>query len=183
MLEEEQIKEAAMQKKKLLTGLFLDRESAENAYSGLRDKGYTNSEINLVMSDETREKYFKNNLIETDMATKATEGASIGGAVGGTIGAIVGVLAALGTSVVVPVLGIMVAGPIAAGIAGIGSGVVTGGIIGALVGVGIPEEQATVYESGVKKGKIVLGVHPRNDEDAEYFEKLWKANRAEVFYS
>jgi hypothetical protein len=46
----------------------------------------------------------------------------------------------------------------------------TGGIIGALVGSGIPEERAKLYEQGVKDGHIVMGVHPRNDEDSRYFE-------------
>jgi hypothetical protein len=54
--------------------------------------------------------------------------------------------------------------------------------LGALVGAGIPEERAKLYESGIKKGHIVMGVHPHNDEDAEYIEKFWHTNKGEKVY-
>ena len=38
------------------------------------------------------------------------------------------------------------------------------------------------YEEGIKKGGILMGVTPRNAEDAEYFEQDWKTNRAEDVY-
>lgn len=133
-------------------------ESKESVYRALHDKGYTDAEIYRVMSDETRQKYIKSNMVKTDLATKAAKGAGIGSATLGIIGAIVGVLAALGSTVPISVFGYQLAGPIAAGIAGIGSGVVTGGIVGALIGVGVPEREPALYESGVIKGKMVLGV-------------------------
>lgn len=166
----------------MLTGMFRDRESAERAYNALQERGYTNEEINLIMSDETRKKHFANEVVETEMGNKAAEGLGAGSAIGGTVGAIVGVLAAVGTSIVVPGLGLVIAGPIAAGLAGAGAGGITGGLIGALVGAGIPEERAKVYESGIKKGNIVMGVRPRNIEDAKYFEDHWRTNKAEEIY-
>lgn len=166
----------------MLTGMFADRESTENAYNSLHERGYTKDDINLVMSDETRKKHFAADAQDTEIGTKAAEGAGKGSAIGGTIGAIAGVVAAIGTSLVIPGLGIIIAGPIAAGLAGAGAGGITGGIIGALVGSGIPEERAKLYESGVKKGNIVMGVRPRNEEDAAYFEKTWRANRGEEIY-
>jgi hypothetical protein len=42
----------------LLTAMFSDRESTENAYNTLHDRGYTKEEINLIMTDETRKKHF-----------------------------------------------------------------------------------------------------------------------------
>ncbi|MBK6772767.1 MAG: hypothetical protein IPG78_11730 [Ignavibacteria bacterium] len=119
------------------------------------------------MSNDTRNKYFKDDDGETEVGTKAMEGAGTGSAIGGTIGAVAGVIAALGTSLIIPGLGIVLAGPIAAGLAGAGAGGITGGLIGALIGSGIPEERAKVYESGVKDGGIVMGVNPRNKEDAD----------------
>ena len=65
---------------------------------------------------------------------------------------------------------------------GAGAGGLAGGLIGALVGWGIPEDRAKAYESGIKKGGIVMGVNPRTDEDAEYFEREWKNNRGEHIY-
>jgi len=167
----------------MLTGMFQDRESTENAYNTLHERGYTKDDINLIMSDETRKKHFSGDVKETEIGTKAAEGAGKGSAIGGAVGAIAGVIAAIGTSLVIPGLGLVIAGPIAAGLAGAGAGGITGGIIGALVGSGIPEERAKLYETGIKKGRIVMGVHPRNDEDAEYFENNWRTNKAEEIHS
>lgn len=167
----------------MLIGMFRDRESTENAYNTLHERGYTKDEINLFMSDETRKKHFSGEVKETEIGTKAAEGAGKGSAIGGTVGAIAGVIAAIGTSLAIPGLGIIIAGPIAAGLAGAGAGAITGGVIGALVGSGIPEARAELYESGIKNGHIVMGVHPRNDEDAKYFENNWRDNNGEEIYS
>ncbi len=166
----------------MLTGSFPDRESTENAYRTLHERGYYKDDVNLVMSDETRKKHYSGEYKTTELGTKAAEGAGKGSAIGGAIGAIAGVVAAVGTSIVLPGVGLVVAGPIAAGLAGAGAGGITGGVIGALVGSGIPEERARIYESGIKKGHVVMGVHPRNEEDAKYFETNWKENKAEDIY-
>jgi hypothetical protein len=163
---------------RVLTGMFSDRQSAESAYNDLHDRGYTDDEIDLIMSDETRKRNFSDDVDETEIGTKAAEGAGKGSAIGGTVGAIAGVIAALGTSLVIPGLGLVVAGPLAAGLAGAGAGGVTGGIIGALVGSGIPEARAKLYEKGIKKGNIVLGVRPRSDQDAEQLQRNWTEHKA-----
>ena len=165
-------------RRNMLTGMFADRESAEKAYNTLQERGYTNDDISMVMSDKTRKAYFADDG-ETEIGTKAAEGAGKGAAIGGTVGAIAGIVAAIGTSIVIPGLGIVIAGPIAAGLAGAGAGGITGGIIGALVGNGIPEARAKLYESGIKNGNIVLGVQPRDDEDKRYIENNWKNNRGQ----
>ncbi len=165
--------------RRMVTGMFTDPQSTENAYNTLHERGYTTDDINLVMSDETRKKHFSGDAAETEIGTKAAAGLGTGSAIGG---AIAGVVAAIGTSLVIPGLGLVVAGPLAAGLAGAGAGGITGGIIGGLVGSGIPEERAKIYESGVKKGGIVMGVNARNDEDADYFEKTWRSNKGEEIY-
>ncbi len=167
----------------MLTGMFRDRETTESAYKTLQEKGYSNDDISLVMSDETRNKHFSGDEGETAIGTKVAESAGKGSAIGGTVGAIVGVIAAIGTSLVIPGLGLVIAGPIAAGLAGAGAGSITGGIIGALVGSGIPEDRAKLYESGIKSGHIVVGVHPRSDDDAKYFEDNWRTNKGEEIHS
>lgn len=158
--------------RKLLTGMFSDRESTESAYNNLHERGYSKEDIHLLMSEDTRKKQYADT--DTEIGTKAAEGLGKGSAIGGTVGAIAGVIAAIGTSLVIPGLGLVIAGPLAAGLAGAGAGGVTGGIIGALVGAGIPEERARIYEEGIKKGNVVVGVHPRNDEDEAYFQNNWK---------
>jgi hypothetical protein len=166
--------------RRMLTGMFTNPESTENAYKTLKEKGYSDDEINLMMSDDTRKKYFSKG--ETEIGTKALEGAGAGSAIGGAIGAVAGVIAALGTSVLIPGLGIVIAGPIAAGLAGAGAGGITGGLIGALIGNGMTEERAKIYEKGIKEGRIVMGVHPRNDEDAKYFEEDWRRHKGEEIF-
>ena len=85
----------------LITGLFKDRDSAENAYKSVTDMGYSSDEINVVMSEETRKKYYgKDATLETEVGNKAAESAAIGGAVGSTLGAIAAAFAAVGTSIV-----------------------------------------------------------------------------------
>jgi hypothetical protein len=166
---------------RMVTGLFRDRESAERAYGSLTSRGYSKDDVNLVMSDDTRKKHFSDDN-DTELDTKAWEGAGKGAAIGGTVGATLAAIAAIGTSVALPGIGLLIAGPLAAGIAGAGAGGLTGGLIGALIGSGIPEDRAKEYEKGINEGGILMGVNTRTDEDAEYLENDWRTNRGEHVY-
>ncbi len=159
----------------MVTGLFTDKESSESAYKSLRDRGYSDDEINVIMSDETRKKYYANDA-DSELGNKAKEGTGVGGAIGGTLGAIIAGVAAIGTNLVLPGLGLVVWGPLAAALAGAGAGALTGGLVGALVGWGIPEDRAIVYENGVKNGGTVIGVKPRSAEDATALRTDWETN-------
>ena len=166
-----------------VSGTFADRDSAERAYNLMLSRGYSEKEINLMMSDETRNRYFSDEKATgSELGNKAMESAGVGGAIGVTAGAILAAVAAIGTSIAIPGLGLVIAGPIAAMLAGAGAGGLTGGIIGALIGWGIPEERAKLYESDLKDGGIVLGVSPRNDDDAAYFEGEWKGYNGRNIY-
>jgi hypothetical protein len=165
-----------------MTGLFRDRNSAEKAYQSLSSRGYGKEDVNVLMSDETRKTHFGDHTAHTDLGDKAMEGAGVGSAIGGTAGAIIGAIAAIGTSVALPGLGLIIAGPLAAALAGAGAGGLTGGLVGALVGSGIPEEHAAEYERGIKEGGIVMGVKPRNEEDARYFEEEFRRHQGDKIY-
>lgn len=164
----------------MMTGMFRDRDSAEGAYRSLTSRGYGKDDVNMMMTDDTRKKYFADD--DTELGTKAWEDAGKGAAIGSGVGATLAAIAAIGTSIALPGIGLLIAGPIAAGLVGAGAGGLTGGLIGALVGSGIPEDRAKEYEAGIKDGGIVMGVNPRTDEDAEYFENEWKNNRGEAIY-
>lgn len=157
----------------MLTGMFTDRKSTENAYNTLQEKGYSKDDINLVMSDDTHKKHFSSDVKETKIAAESARK-------GSTVGTIAAAVSSFGTNFALPRHGIVVSGPIAAGIAGGVAGSITGGIIGTLVGLGIPEARAKLYELGIQNGNIIIGVHPRNDEDAKYFENNWRSNKGEV---
>jgi hypothetical protein len=161
-------------KSRVLTGLFRDRDNAERAYSDLTKQGYSASDVNLVMSDDTRKRYLASSGKTTELGTKAAEGAGVGGAIGGTVGAIAAAVAAVGTSLAIPGLGLVIAGPIAAALAGAGAGGAAGSLVGALIGWGIPEERVREYERGLKEGGILMGVTPRSDRDAETLRRRWE---------
>lgn len=152
----------------LVTGLFHDRTGAERAYQLITERGYTMRDVDLVMSDETRVRHFSDDSCP-DIAPEAVRAAG-----DGTIGAIAAAIATMGTSVVIPGLGLVIAGPVANTLAGAGAGGVTGGVGDALIAAGIPEERVPRYEQGIKNGRILLGVQPRNDEDARHFERAWR---------
>lgn len=169
----------------LVTGLFPDRTSAEAAYNAAHSRGYSKDDVNLVMSDDTRKRHFSDDSsvgTQTELGSKAAEGAGIGGAIGGTVGAILASIAAVGTSIALPGLGLVIAGPLAAAAAGAGAGAASGGLIGALIGWGIPEERVKHYEEGVKNGGILMGLRTKNDDDALHFENEWKQNGGQHIY-
>ena len=157
-----------------LTGLFRDRESSESAYQSLRDRGYSDTEINVMMSDDTRNKYYGEGTTDSELGSKALEGAGTGGTIGGALGAIIGGVAAIGTNVLLPGLGLVVAGPIVAALVGAGAGGAAGTLAGALIGWGIPEDRAKVYETGIREGGTVIGVKPRTTEESTALSTEWR---------
>lgn len=167
----------------MVTGQFNDKESLESAYKSLRDQGLSDDQINVIMSDDTRKKYYANDTT-SELGSKATEGSGVGGLIGGTLGAIIGGIAAIGTNLVLPGVGLIVWGPLAAALAGAGASGLTGGLVGALIGWGIPEDRAKLYEDGIKNGGTILGVHPRSAEEATALKTDWQTNhRGQNVYS
>ena len=56
---------------RLVTGLFPDRASAEQAYNDISDRGYGHEDVNLVMTDETRKRHFlAEGTPQTELGTK-----------------------------------------------------------------------------------------------------------------
>ena len=163
--------------RRIVTSTFRDRESAERAYDAIAARGYDKDDIHVIMTDDTRKRLFKDGK-ETKMGNKALEGAGVGGAVGGAVGAAAVGFAAAAAALTVPGIGLVIAGPIAGALAGGAAGATAGGLIGTLVGAGIPEEHAKTYERDLKDGGIIVGVEPRDDEDARYFENDWQREYA-----
>ncbi|MCI0457491.1 MAG: general stress protein [Gemmataceae bacterium] len=167
------------ERKKMVTGVFRDPVNAQRAHDSLRRRGYTETEINVLMSDKTRAAHFSDKEQGSMKAgTMATEGMGVGGAIGTAVGASLAAIAAIGTTLAIPLTGgasLLVAGPLAAALAGGGAGAVAGGLVGALVGWGIPEQNAEAYSEALREGGVVIGVHPHNDEASaikDEFEKL-----------
>jgi|KBSSwiStaDraftv2_1062776.scaffolds.fasta_scaffold1499730_1 hypothetical protein len=164
----------------MVTSSFRDHETAEHAYSDLRSRGYSDHDIHVMMSDDTRKRIGGKDL-KIEHGNKAMEGAGLGGAVGGAVGATILGLMAAASTVAIPGIGLVVAGPLAGALTGGAAGAAAGGLLGTLVGMGIPEERAKVYEKDLKEGSIVLGVRPKNDNDAQYFENEWRNTGVHVY--
>ena len=63
---------------KMMTGLFRDRSSAERAFGCVTGRGYTKDDVSLLMSPDTRDRYFpKDDPARTELGTRAAEGAGV----------------------------------------------------------------------------------------------------------
>ena len=169
----------------LVTATFKDPDHAKRAYKSIIDrKGYSDDDVNVLMSDETRDRHFASEgHVEVEEGSKAGKGAGMGAATGGTLGGLAGALLAAGGAVTLPGIGLVIAGPLAAALAGAGGGGAAGTLVGALVGAGIPEKRAKKYESDIKEGGIVLGVRPQNAEDERHFRDEWKRHQGERIHA
>jgi len=170
------------ERKKLVTAVFRDRFDAERAFDYLYAKGYTDSEINVLMSDKTRSTFYPASHKDENKhpaGTMATEGMGVGGAIGTAVGATLAAVAAIGTNLILPGLGIIVAGPLAAALAGGGAGAVTGGLLGALIGAGMTEQNAQAYDEALRNGGVVIGVVPRNSDHADDIERKFREYNGE----
>jgi len=167
-------------KQSMVTGVFRSRYDAQRAHEWLLSRGYTASEINVLMSDATRSAYLADEKIgRQDAGNMAVAGVATGGAVGTAIGATIGAIATMGINLVLPGFGLIVAGPIVGALAGGGAGALTGGVIGGLVGLGIPESNAKAYEVALREGGVVIGVVPRSSDDSRDINQEFKDLKAE----
>ncbi len=152
-----------MGKNTAVFGIYRDQAMLENAVDTLRQEGFRNTDISVLVPENEGTKDFaheKNTKAPEGVATGATSGAVIGGGLGWLVG--IGALA-------IPGLGpFIAAGPIVAMLAGAGAGGVVGGLTGALVGMGIPEYEAKRYEGRIKDGGILLSVH---SDDSDWTKK------------
>ena len=169
--------------KKMLTAAFRRRSDAAAAHEWLVERGYSSSEINVLMSDTTRHA-FRNDDSPIQASSFAPEGIATGGAIGTAVGASLAAIAAIGTSIAIPGLGLVLAGPIVAAFAGGGAGAVAGGLVGGLVGFGIPESNAHAYEAVLRDGGVVFGVVPHSNDDATDIRQYFADSGAEnIVYS
>lgn len=136
----------------LITGLFDTETAAENAVAQLKQMGYQQNEISVIMKDRNAADHLAH-----ETGTRSMEDAGKGAVIGGTLGAILAGVLAVG-SVAIPGVGIIAAGGLAAMLAGAGAGGIAGSLVGWLVGAGIPEEMAPIYERGLSEGGVVVVV-------------------------
>lgn len=166
-------------------GIFRDRADVEQAIDHLRDDGFRVKDISLVM---------KNEVEGTDLASSTgahvAGGAVTGATTGAVIGGIAGLLVGIG-ALTIPGLGaFLIGGPLAAALgltgaaattaSGAVTGAVAGGLLGAIMGLGIPEEQARVYETQVQAGGILLAVPASENRVDDALDILEEFGASEV---
>jgi hypothetical protein len=155
-------------------GIYPAYASADAAVQALRDGGFRNTDISLMLPENMGTKDFAH--VKT---SKAPEGAASGGGTGAVVGGALGWLAGIGALAIPGVGPFIAAGPIMAALAGAGVGGTVGGLTGALVGMGIPEYEAKRYEGIVYKGGILLSVHSDNSEWTKKAKKILEQTGAE----
>lgn len=150
-----------------LTATFHNRAATERAIDDLTAANIPRADISIVMSNETRSRYF--GAEENVHGANIAKGAAGGGVIGGSLGAIAGGFL-IGGAITIATGGIaapfLIAGPIAGALAGGGAGAAVGSIVGALVGAGIPEPEASAIESEVKRGGVIVAVRTDESRDA-----------------
>jgi hypothetical protein len=133
---------------------FRTEDDAIDAIQRLQSAGFTNDQVSVIARDKNVSRH-----VADDTGTAAEEGAVTGAVAGGVLGGVAALIAGA-SAVAIPGVGLAIGGPIAAAIAGAAGG----GLIGGLVGMGIPEEEAKVYNERLEAGDIVVSVVAGNRE-------------------
>jgi len=151
--------------RKTVGALFEGREDAESAINALKARGFRGDQIGIALRDRTAQ----GELIQ-DTGSKAADAAATGAVSGGLLGGVVGFLVGVG-ALAIPGIGPIVSAGVlttvfgaagATALAGAGIGAATGGIVGGLIGMGIPETEATYFETGFRKGHVLVTVNAGN---------------------
>ncbi len=161
----------------MILGVFSDKIHAENAIEDLESSGYNPKDISIIMKDSQEAK-----TLAEDTGASAAEGAVSGATTGAVLGGLAGLLIGIG-AITIPGIGVLlIGGPIAAAlglggaaattVSGAVTGALAGGLVGALVNLGVPEEEARVYEERIKAGAILLAIPAREGRADEAKEIL-----------
>jgi hypothetical protein len=169
---------------KTVIGVFSDSDDAEDAIETLRDEDYNPKDISIVMQNAREGEVIANNT-----GASVADGAATGATTGAVLGGIAGLLIGIGAIAIPGIGAILIGGPLAAAlglsgaaattVSGAATGALAGGLLGALMGLGVPEEDARVYENRVKAGGILVAVPARPGEEGDV-ESVLEENGADT---
>jgi hypothetical protein len=154
--------------------LALDEGQAIRIVDELRNAGFSNNDISVLLPDKSSTREFA-----VAKGTKAPEGAITGVSTGGVLGGALGWLAGIGALAIPGIGPFIAAGPIMAALSGAAVGAATGGIVGSLVGMGIPEYEAKRYQNRVREGRILIAVHSENSDQTKRAKQIFEDRGAE----
>ena len=151
-------------------GVFSSRHDAEHALNELHSSGFPMHKVSIIARDADKKGDIAGVDVSDNVGNKADEGAATGAVTGGILGGATGLLVGLGALAIPGVGPVILAGEIATALAttlaGSAIGAAAGGLLGALLGLGIPEEQARVYNERVSKGDYLVIVDGDQNEIA-----------------
>jgi hypothetical protein len=148
-----------------------DRTKAISILEDLRQSGFLESEISIVMGHDGD--------IEVEGHTKAPEGTATGAGTGAILGGALGWMVGVG-ALAIPGLGpFIAAGPIMAALSGAAIGGTAGGLTGGLIGLGFSEYEAQQYEGYLREGKALISVRVQNDDEIDRAKRIFDDADAE----
>jgi hypothetical protein len=155
--------------KKTVVALFKTYGEAERALTEALDAGFDRNAVSIMATP--------NPSYESEPAPESNRAnAAAGAAVGGIAGAALGL-----TALAIPGVGPLVAaGPIAAALGATGAAAGAGGLSGLLIGLGITDDEAKSYASGVYDGGAIVAVHTDDAHVSEAERVLARFNPAKV---
>jgi hypothetical protein len=158
--------------RRTIVGVFERGGEAEAALDQLRLAGVQPDQVSIISRDTGEARAVADN---TGMGAEGTmTGAVLGGVTGGVLGWLVGAGA-----LAIPGIGpIVAAGALATTLSGAAVGAAAGGLVGALVDLGIPEEDATTYQSSVEQGHLLVTVAANGDAQAHQARVIMEQNGA-----
>lgn len=146
----------AVQQYKRAVGTFPSRREAEAALNELRSSGFPMDRVSVLAKEADRGEQIGGAEVKARGDNEAQEGAGIGAVAGTALGGVGGLLVGL-EAILIPGAGpFLAAGTVATTLAGAGIGAATGSLVGALTGLGIPEEEAKVYDERVSRGDYLV---------------------------
>jgi len=153
----------------MAVGVFTDRQRAQQAVNELRKAGFREDQIGVAGREAgTVAGAHEVKGTGTNVAIGATTGAATGAGLGAlwSIGIMAGLLPAIGPAIA--------GGTLAAILSSAAAGAAAVGLVGALIGLGIPEEEATYYDTEFKAGRTIVTVNAngRYDEAVAIFQRF-----------
>jgi hypothetical protein len=143
-----------------------DEHRANAILTGLRGAGFT-SEISVVIGDRAESR-------DISVKEDAVRGAKLGSVAGALI------------ALTLPGIGeILVLGPLLAALAGAAAGGAVGGLAGgsgALGHMGLPEDVAKKFNTGVSQGEIMIAVHTDDPAKRHTALSIFRAEGGDYIY-
>jgi uncharacterized membrane protein len=170
----EQFQSAGFRDKDISVVLSGGQGAATVEYAEAREPKNVNEKVKDLTSKETKDISSGKSTDVDAKNTKAPQAAATGAGIGAALGGSLGLVAAL-SAIAIPGIGaLFIAGPLLGAFAGAAAG----GAVGVLVGVGIPEDEAKLYEDRLKKGGLLVSVHTETRNEADRARAIFRQTGA-----